>query len=93
MPLFLLAMYEKDGQPMEVIAGHFIESKFIRLKIRPYKTDNYYEVLCIILEKPSALFGLAHRIHPEHPKVRDPQQRRKLPGLSCLDHGGTPLGT
>ena len=45
MPLFLLAMYEKDGQPMEVIVRHFIETKFIRPKIRPYKTDNYYEVL------------------------------------------------
>ena len=45
MPLFLLAMYEKDGQPMEVIARHFIETKFIRPKIRPYKTDTYYEVL------------------------------------------------
>ena len=45
MPLFLLAMYEKDGQPMEVIARHFIETKFIRPKIRPYRTDNYYEVL------------------------------------------------
>ena len=45
LPLFLLAMYEKDGQPMEVVARHFIETKFIRPKIRPYKTDNYYEVL------------------------------------------------
>ena len=45
LPLFLLAMYEKDGQPMEVIIRHFIETKFIRPKIRPYKTDNYYEVL------------------------------------------------
>ena len=45
LPLFLLAMYEKDGQPMEVIARHFIETKFIRPKIRPYRTDNYYEVL------------------------------------------------
>ena len=42
LPLFLLAMYEKDGQPMEVIARHFIETKFIRPKIRPYRTDNYY---------------------------------------------------
>ena len=45
MPLFLLAMYEKDGQPMEVIARHFIETKFIRPKVRPYRTDNFYEVL------------------------------------------------
>ena len=45
LPLFLLAMYERDGQPLEVIARHFIESKFIRPKVRPYETDNYYEIL------------------------------------------------
>ena len=45
IPMFLLAMYERDGQPLEVIAKHFIETKFIRPKIRPYQTDNYYDVL------------------------------------------------
>ena len=45
LPLFFLAMYEKDGQPFEVVAKHFIESKFIRPKIRPYQTDNYYSIL------------------------------------------------
>ncbi len=45
MPLFLLAMYERDGQPLEVIAKHFIVTRFIRPKIRPYKTDNYYAML------------------------------------------------
>ena len=45
LPLFLLAMYERDGQPPEVLARHFIESTFIRPKIRPYQTDNRYEAL------------------------------------------------
>ena len=45
IPLFLLAMYERDGQPLEVLAKHFIEAKFVRPKIRPYQTDNYYDVL------------------------------------------------
>ena len=45
LPMFFLAMYEKDGQPLEVIARHFIETKFIRPKVRPYKTNNYYELL------------------------------------------------
>jgi nitrate/nitrite transporter NarK len=40
IPLFLMAMYERDGQPLEVIAKHLIETKFIRPKIRPYQTDN-----------------------------------------------------
>lgn len=45
LPLFFLAMYERDGQPLEVVAKHFIESKLIRPKIRPYQTDNYYLIL------------------------------------------------
>lgn len=42
MPMFFLAMYEKDGQPLEVVAKHFYESRFKRPKVRPYKTNNYY---------------------------------------------------
>ena len=45
IPLFLLAMYERDGQTMEVIAKHYVETKIIRPKVRPYQTDNYYDVL------------------------------------------------
>ena len=45
LPLFFLAMYEKDGQPLEVVARHFIQAKFIRPKIRPYATNNYYSAL------------------------------------------------
>lgn len=45
LPLFFLAMYEKDGQPLEVIARHFIQTKFVRPKVRPYRTNNYYDVL------------------------------------------------
>ena len=45
LPLFFLAMYEKDGQPLEVIAGHFIQAKFIRPKVRTYQTNNYYDAL------------------------------------------------
>lgn len=45
LPLFFLAMYEKDGQPLEVIANHFIQAKFIRPKVRPYRTNNYYDIL------------------------------------------------
>ena len=42
MPMFFLAMYEKDGQPLEVVARHSYESRFKRPKVRPYKTNNYY---------------------------------------------------
>ena len=45
MPFFFLAMYEKNGQPLEVILNHMIQAVFKRPKIRPYMTDNYYAAL------------------------------------------------
>ncbi|MBO6241985.1 MAG: PrgI family protein [Butyrivibrio sp.] len=45
MPIFFFAMYEKNGRPLEVYMGHFIEAIFVRPKKRPYKTDNYYAAL------------------------------------------------
>ena len=45
MPFFFLAMYEKHGQPLEVFLKHFIQANFVRPKVRPYQTDNYYEAL------------------------------------------------
>ena len=45
LPFFFLGMYEKDGQPLEKIAKQFIEAKFVRPKVRPYRTNNYYAAL------------------------------------------------
>ncbi|MGN1383229.1 MAG: PrgI family protein, partial [Eubacterium sp.] len=45
MPLFFFAMYEKNGEPLEVILFHFIEARIIRPKIRVYRTDNFYAAL------------------------------------------------
>ena len=45
LPCFLFAMYEKHGQPLEVIVKNIIQTQFIRPKERPYKTENLYAVL------------------------------------------------
>ena len=45
LPLFMLAIYEKHGQPLEVILKHYIEVRFLTTKQRPYKTDNFYALL------------------------------------------------
>ena len=45
MPLFFVAMYAKNGQPLEVILNHYIQANFVRPKVRPYKTKNYYRLL------------------------------------------------
>ena len=45
LPCFLFAMYEKHGQPLEVVVKNIIRTKFIAPKERPYRTDNFYSVL------------------------------------------------
>ncbi|MCD8379695.1 MAG: PrgI family protein [Lachnospiraceae bacterium] len=45
LPFFLLAMYEKNGQPLEKILGNIIRVAITRPKQRPYKTNNFYAVL------------------------------------------------
>ena len=45
LPGFLLGVYEKNGQPLEVVGRQVIESCFLRPKERPYQTVNAYDAL------------------------------------------------
>ena len=45
LPFFLLAIYEKNGQPLEKIIHNYVQVRFVRPRHRPYQTDNYYAVL------------------------------------------------
>ena len=43
--MFFLAMYQKNGQPAEKILRYYFQARFVRPKVRPYKTNNYYSIL------------------------------------------------
>lgn len=45
LPLFFLAMYEKNGLPAEKLLWYYVQAKFIRPKVRPYQTENYYSLM------------------------------------------------
>lgn len=45
MLLFMFAMYEKHGYPLEVILKNYIAVRFFNPKQRPYMTDNFYPLL------------------------------------------------
>jgi hypothetical protein len=45
LPFFLLAMYEKNGLPLEKIIRNIARVYFLRPKQRPYETNNFYAVL------------------------------------------------
>lgn len=45
LPFFMFAMYERHGQPLEVLMRHFIQARFIRPRIRVYQTENFYATI------------------------------------------------
>ena len=45
LPFFLLAMYEKNGQPPEKLIRNIVQVCFLRPKQRPYRTNNFYDLL------------------------------------------------
>ena len=61
-PLFLLAMYEKDGLSAEKIIRNYIRAKFYWVGIRPYKPENFYKT---ILKKDEVVVFEQNRKEPE----------------------------
>lgn len=45
LPFFLLAMFERHGQPLEVLIRHFIQARFVRPRIRVWQNDNFYKTI------------------------------------------------
>lgn len=73
LPFFLLAMYEKNGQPMEKVLRNFLRVCFLRPRQRPYKTYNFYAAL----ERQDHLDKEVHRIVYSNPRQAPPSVRRK----------------
>ena len=42
IPAFLLAMYERDGLPLEKVLRNIVRARFLRPGARPYRTENIY---------------------------------------------------
>ena len=45
MPFLFAAFYKHNDEYFEKYIGHLLQTVFIRTKDRPYKTDNFYEIL------------------------------------------------
>lgn len=55
LPAFLLALYEKNGQPLERVLRNILRVCFLRPKQRPYKTNNLYAALQKQIELEAAI--------------------------------------
>ena len=61
LPFFMLAMYEKHGQPLEKIVGNIIRVTVIRPRQRPYQTNNFYAVLKRQEMLDKEVYDIVHR--------------------------------
>lgn len=71
LPFFLLAIYEKDGQPLEKYIGKIIQVCFVRQKRRPYITNNFFAVLDRQAKLDKEVYGIVHskKAHPHRTKT------------------------
>ena len=77
MPFFFMALYEKNGQHLEVILKHFIEATFIRPKQRPYKTNNYYSALERQADAEKKIQAIVENRELEKSLKEEKKERRK----------------
>ena len=77
MPFFFMALYEKNGQHLEVILKHFIEATFIRPKQRPYKTNNYYSALERQADAEKKIQAIVENRELEKSLKEEKRERRK----------------
>ena len=71
LPFFLFAMYQRNGQPLEVFLGHLIENKFIRPKVRIYQTNNLYSALVRQYELEQEVRTIAGKNGKKRAPVKD----------------------
>ena len=88
MPFFLLAMYEKHGQPLEKIVGNILKVAVIRPKQRPYQTNNFYAVLKRQEMLDKEVYDIVHRN-----KKMAASDVRKNRGKNCADRKSTRLNS
>ena len=66
LPFFMFAMFERHGQPLEVLLRHFIQARFIKPRTRVFQTDNFYMAIDQNI-----------RYHREVRKILENQRKRK----------------
>ena len=72
LPGFLLALYERHGQPLEVVVWQIVQCCFIQPKERPYQTNNAYTAL--VRQSPNGKGGKCHC--PKSKRTKRAQKRR-----------------
>ena len=68
LPCFMLALYEKHGQPLEKVLKNIIDVCFLRPKERPYMTNNFYDCLAKQNQLDKEVYSIIHGKTKTHKK-------------------------
>ena len=74
IPFILLGVYEKNGEPLEVVLKHFFTAAFLRPKKRPYQSENLYDAL----ERQSVLQKDVAQIEKKKKRKKLSREEKKL---------------
>ena len=74
IPFILLGVYEKNGEPLEVVLKHFFTATFLRPKKRPYQSENLYDAL----ERQSVLQKDVAQIEKKKKRKKLSREEKKL---------------
>ena len=66
LPFFLLAMYEKNGRPLEKVIHDMVQVLFVRPKVRPYKTSNFYAAMKRQNQYDKEVYRIVHQSKTVH---------------------------
>ena len=80
LPAFLLALYEKNGQPLEKVLRNILRVSFLRPKQRPYKTNNLYAVLQKQIELEAAVRKIEEKYKSGNGGEDHAGREKKKPG-------------
>ncbi len=75
LPMFLLAMYERNEQPLEMVLKQYIQANFIRPKIRVYQTKNDYMTILKMADAQKEVKEIVKASKKASEKKRDGSQR------------------
>jgi hypothetical protein len=79
LPFFLLAMYERHGQPLEKIVRNIVQVCFLRPKVRPYRTVNFYTALARQDQLDKEVYAIVKK-QKTHPRGKAADRRSHRAG-------------
>ena len=77
IPAMLFAMYEKNGQPLEVIIRNIVRVCFIRPKQRPYKTNNFYDAVQRQNQLDREVYSIVHQKEADQGRKKADRSRHR----------------